>query len=95
MKKKKCDNFCNGPASGKPTLPCKGGGLVVRFLIRCVTFCQCLAGGWCRGVKHHVKFLQGVAVPHQRGCGEDFSEVYSFLSRSCCRTHAEKSAVRC
>ena len=62
---------------------------------RCVTFCQCPAGGWCRGVKHHVKFLQGVAVPHQRGCGEDFSEVYSFLSRSCCRTHAEKSAVRC
>ena len=51
--------------------------------------------GWWRGVKHHVKFLQGVAVPHQRGCGEVFSEVCSFLSRSCCRTHAEKSAVGC
>ena len=51
--------------------------------------------GWWRGVKHHVKFLQGVTVPHQRGYDELFSEVCSFLSRSCCRTHAEKSAVGC
>ena len=35
--------------------------------------------GWWQGVKHHVKFLQGVTVPHQRGCGEVFSEVYLFV----------------
>ena len=35
--------------------------------------------GWWGGVKHHVKFLLGVTVPHQRGCGEVFSEVYLFV----------------
>ena len=42
--KKKCDNFCNGPASGKPTLPCKGGagGQIPN---KVCNFCQYPAGG--------------------------------------------------
>ena len=86
-----CVDFCNGPAVGKPTLPCKGAGGQIPYKV-----CNFLSiSGWWRGVKHHVKFLQGVPVPHQRGCGKVFCELCSFLSRSCCRTNAEKSAVGC
>ena len=66
----------------------KGAGSLIPNMV-----CNFLSkSGWWQGVKHHVKFLQGARSSSPKGLWWSFfSEICSFLLRSCCMTHAEKS----